>query len=147
MNTPEPSVNKPLSELLQEQLTTLNDIKDVIATELEAVKLRDGQALVSAASDKVPLLQKVSEIDLQISQHPELDSIKDKPQLVELQTKITSALEICQTQNEVVYLSAKQTELAVEKVKSIIVGGSKNTTYDAYGKKSSNAALTKGIKA
>ncbi len=147
MNTSEQPISTSLAELLNQQLTALNSIQEIIAKELESVKNRDGDALLAAAADKGPLLEKVTELDLQIGSHPELPSLKTNPELVALQEQITASLEICQTQNEVVYLTAKQTEISIDQVKNIILGGSKNGTYDAYGQKKSGAFLTQGIKA
>ncbi len=146
MTTEQPTVSNVL-ELLMQQKDALLSVKNILEHELDAVKRRDGEALVKVAQQKDTLLKDIQARDQLISTHPNAEDVNNEAQLSALKTEITTLLEQCQTQNEVVYLAAKQSEVAIEQVKHLLIGGSKNTTYDAYGQKKSGPSLTKGIKA
>ncbi|MDC2891310.1 hypothetical protein [Psychrosphaera algicola] len=45
------------------------------------------------------------------------------------------------------YLTATQTQVAIDEVKRLLIGGSRNSTYDSYGQKKTGGSLGKGIKA
>ena len=136
-----------IDALLNTQLTTLNQLKTLLDKELDAVKNRNGGVLVELSKEKESLLGAIQQIDQQISSHPEAANIESNESQNSVRNSITELLEECQTQNEVIYLTAKQNEVVIEQVKQLLIGGSKNTTYDAYGQKRSGPSLTKGIKA
>lgn len=136
-----------IDALLNTQLSTLNQLKSLLDKELEAVKNRNGSVLVELSKEKETLLVAIQQNDQQISSHPEAVNIEKNDTQNSVKSSITELLEECQTQNEVIYLTAKQNEVVIEQVKQLLIGGSKNTTYDAYGQKRSGPSLTKGIKA
>lgn len=140
-----------LQTLLSQQEQLLTDLQLTIANELDAVKRRAGNDINEIAPQKEALLNKITETDQHIAASLTSDIVKDAlisdPELSASRTRITDLLEACQTQNEVVYLTAKQNEVAIEQVKNLLIGGSKNTTYDAYGQTKSGPSLYKGVKA
>lgn len=136
-----------IDALLNTQLNTLNQLKTLLDKELDAVKNRDGSVLVELSKEKESQLVAIQQVDQQISNHPESANIETNDAQRSIKDSITELLEECQTQNEVIYLTAKQNEVVIEQVKQLLIGGSKNTTYDAYGQKRSGPSLTKGIKA
>lgn len=143
----EQSQTQTLDNLLQEQTQHLVKLKALLVDELEAIKLRAGDKITEIANQKEALLKKVVETDQSIANTPNVESLTSEPQLQEAKSVINDLLQECQTQNEVIYLTAKQNEIAIDQVKSLLLGGSKNSTYDAYGQKKSGPTLTKGIKA
>ena len=143
----EQSQYQSLQALLSQQTQLLKDMQALLALELEAVKTRNGDKIIEIAQQKEALLKKVVETDNTIAKSPNVEALKTEPTLVEAKQIITQLLEECQTQNEVIYLTAKQNEVAIDQVKMLLLGGSKNSTYDAYGQKKSGPTLTKGIKA
>lgn len=145
MTTEQPTTS--VDVLLRQQLESLTNLKALLGNELDAVKRRDGNDLVEVAKQKELMLITIQQTDHQLSQHPAADTINNDEAHASLKKDITRLLEECQTQNEVIYLTAKQNEVVIEQVKHMLIGGSKNTTYDAYGQKKSGPSLTKGIKA
>lgn len=143
----EQSQYQSLQALLSQQTQLLKDMQALLALELEAVKTRSGDKIIEIAQQKEALLKKVVETDNTIAKSPNVEALTTEPTLVEAKQIITQLLEECQTQNEVIYLTAKQNEVAIDQVKMLLLGGSKNSTYDAYGQKKSGPTLTKGIKA
>ncbi len=143
----EQSQTQTLDNLLQEQTQHLVKLKALLVDELEAIKLRAGDKITEIANQKEALLKKVVETDQSIANTPNVESLESEPHLQEAKSVINDLLQECQTQNEVIYLTAKQNEIAIDQVKSLLLGGSKNSTYDAYGQKKSGPTLTKGIKA
>ena len=119
----------------------------LLQEELEAVKNRNGEQLLAVSAKKEQLLQTIKQIDAQFSGEAQAQFIKQHPELLKIKDHISALLTECQTKNEVVYLTATQNQVAIEEVKRLLIGGSKNTTYDAYGKKQSGGGLGKGIKA
>lgn len=136
-----------LTHLLQEQTQLLVQLKSVLAEELDAIKSRAGEKLIEIANQKEALLKKVVETDQSIAGTPNVEALTTEPELIKAKDVVNDLLKECQTQNEVIYLTAKQNEVAIDQVKSLLLGGSKNATYDAYGQKKSGPSLTKGIKA
>ncbi|QTH64655.1 flagellar export chaperone FlgN [Psychrosphaera ytuae] len=143
----EQSQYQSLQALLSQQTQLLKDMQALLVLELEAVKTRSGDKIIEIAQQKEALLKKVVETDNTIAKSPNVEALTTEPTLVEAKQIITQLLEECQTQNEVIYLTAKQNEVAIDQVKMLLLGGSKNSTYDAYGQKKSGPTLTKGIKA
>ena len=136
-----------IRQLLIQQKVNMHKMQDLLTLELEAVKKRNGNDLRAVSEKKEKLLTVVTQLDQQLSSEAQLEFIKAKPELQDLQKEITSLLNDCQHKNEVVYLTATQNQVAIDDVKRLLIGGSKNTTYDAYGKKQSGGSLGKGIKA
>ena len=119
----------------------------LLEEELGAVQAREGKRLVDVAKQKEALLNQITAQDGQFADEANSALIASNPELKALRDEITQLLKDCQQKNEVVYLSATQNQVAIEEVKRLLIGGSKNTTYDAYGQKRSGGQLGKGIKA
>lgn len=143
----QPEIFEYLKNLLTQQLQHFSDMTLLLDQELDAVKTRSGEKLTNVAKQKEILLQQIRDLDQQIGKENYLKFIDEQTELKTLRQTISDKLIACQQQNEVVYLAATQTATAVEDVKRLLIGGSKNTTYDAYGQKQSAGRLGKGIKA
>jgi len=119
----------------------------MLERELNAIKDRDGVALTEVATDKEALLQAIVNVDNQINNPQFTELFKQDEKLSALKDEIVEMLNTCQQKNEVIYLAATQNQVAVDQVRRMLVGGSKNTTYDSYGQKQSGSIMNKGIKA
>jgi len=136
-----------IKQVLFQQIKNLQNMQVLLDEELKAVKDRNGEALLAVSAKKEQLLKSIKQVDAQCSGEAQIQFISQHSDLTEIKEDISSLLVECQTKNEVVYLSATQNQVAIDEVKRLLIGGSKNTTYDAYGKKQSGGSLGKGIKA
>lgn len=143
----QPEIITHLKNTLIQQRLNLKAMMDILEAELSAVKARSGEQLSAVASEKEVLLNQINELDKQCNAEQYKPFLNGNPELVELKSDVLAALEQCQQKNEVIYLTATQTQTAIEDVKRLIIGGSRNSTYDSYGQKKSGASLGKGIKA
>lgn len=143
----QPEIITHLKNVLLQQRLNLKSMMEVLTSELEAVQKRDGDQLSRVAAEKEKLLTAITEIDNQCNTEQFKPYITDNAELSALKTEIVEAFELCQQKNEVVYLTATQTQVAIEEVKRLLIGGSRNSTYDSYGQKKTGGSLGKGIKA
>lgn len=143
----QPETITHLKNVLVQQRLNLTNMLGLLELELDAVKNRDGEKLLQVAQQKEALLNDITEIDNTCNQEQFIPFLTDTPELVALREEINASLADCQQKNEVVYLTATQTQVAVEEVRRLLIGGSRNATYDAYGQKKGGGSLGKGIKA
>ncbi|MDO6719953.1 flagellar export chaperone FlgN [Psychrosphaera sp. 1_MG-2023] len=143
----QPEIITHLKNVLLQQRLNLQSMMEILASELEAVKKRDGDQLSRVATEKEKLLNAISEIDNQCNTEQFKPYITGNDELSALRDEIVEAFEVCQQKNEVVYLTATQTQVAIDEVKRLLIGGSRNSTYDSYGQKKTGGSLGKGIKA
>jgi flagellar biosynthesis/type III secretory pathway chaperone len=136
-----------LSKLLSNQKVRLQQTLNLLDEELLAVKDRNGAAILEVSTKKELQLEAIRNADKKLSKSDAKELISTTPALAEVRDDIVALLEQCQKQNEVIYLAAKQNQIAVEQVKSLLIGGSKNTTYDQHGQKRSSGNLGSGVKA
>ncbi len=125
---------------LQQMLTILNE-------ELDAVKNRNGSLILDISKKKELQLEAITNADTLLNKEKYVEIINTTPQFSTIKNEINDLLLQCQHQNEVIYLTATQNQIAIEDVKRLLLGGSKNTTYDAYGQKKSNSSIGPGVKA
>lgn len=145
--TDQVSAQQQVFELLNKQKAQLQRMLDTLAKELEAIKNRNGEMLLNIADEKEQQLAAIRNADTAINNESSIELIKSTPELTQTKQEVLDLLQQCQQQNEVCYLTAAQNQIAVEQVKNLLVGGSKNTTYNELGQKSSFGSLGKGIKA
>lgn len=136
-----------LSKLLNNQKVRLQQMLNLLEEELLAVQNRDGKKILELSDKKELQLESIRNADSKLSTDESKTQIANTPELVILKDEIVQLLEQCQTKNEVVYLAATQNQIAIEQVKSLLIGGSKNTTYDQHGKTKSSGSLSSGVKA
>lgn len=145
--TEQTSEQKQIAQLLNQQKARLKEMLSTLEQELEAIKLRNGESLVSISEMKEQQLTAIRNADTAMNNDVNIELIKSTPELIQLKHEVVELLEQCQHQNEVCYLTAAQNQIAIEQVKSLLIGGSKNTTYNELGQKSNSGSLGKGIKA
>ena len=141
-------VKDHVAALLLQQKQNLLSMQNILNNELSAVSKRNGTELLAIAKDKEALLAEIRNQDKLLNTEQCIEAIKALKPLQSLTDEITQALQDCQQKNEVIYLTATQNQVAVEQTKRLLIGGSKNTTYNAYGQKQAGInSLSKGIKA
>lgn len=125
---------------MQQLLAILND-------ELEAVKTRNGEVILDISKKKELQLEAIRNADVLLNKEKYVEVVNTTPLISSIKSEVTDLLLQCQHLNEVVYLTATQNQIAIEQVKQLLIGGSKNTTYNAYGQKNSTSSLSPGVKA
>ncbi len=145
--TEQTSTVEQVSTQLNQQKIRLQEMFAILEQELEAIKQRRGDALVELAKNKETLLTAIRQADSAINNESNIELINTTPELTQLKQEVIDLLTQCQQKNEVCYLTATQNQVAVEQVKNLLIGGSKNTTYNEQGQKSNYGSLGKGIKA
>ena len=125
---------------LEQMLNTLND-------ELEAVKNRDGNLILEISKKKELQLEAITNADKLLNNEKYVEIINTTPLFSTIKNEINDLLLQCKHTNEVIYLTATQNQITIEKVKQLLIGGSKNPTYNAYGQKNSNSSIGTSIKA
>lgn len=136
-----------VTQQLNQQKARLQQMLLTLEQELEAIKTRNGERLVEISKFKEQQLAEVRAADSAINNEQAIELINNTPQLTAIKQSIIELLEQCQQKNEVCYLTASQNQIAVEQVKNLLVGGSRSSTYNELGQKSSYGSLGKGIKA
>lgn len=132
---------------LQQQITRLKQIQTIMEQELIAIRDRNGDKLLEVAQQKELQLTAIRNADAQFQNDGAKAILQSDDKAQSLRSEIETLLHACQQQNEINYLTATQNQIAIEQVKGLLLGGTKNTTYDAYGKKHFNKSLGTGIKA
>lgn len=145
--TEQTSVAQQIAQQLNQQKARLQEMLSTLELELEAIKMRNGESLVEISNQKEQQLTAIRNADNAFNNDENIELIKSTPELIQLRQEVVELLEQCQQKNEVCYLTAAQNQIAIEQVKSLLLGGSKNTTYNEQGQKSNFGSLGKGIKA
>jgi flagella synthesis protein FlgN len=129
----------------QEQLTLLLSL---LTTELAAISQRNVGALEQCVQDKQALLDAISNLDQEISVHPDLALQKQTVAFIDKVDAIDVILGQCKIQNEINQQSLEKSQLVLERFKAEILGqrGKSGLTYTAKGKPAIDA-IGKGIKA
>jgi flagellar biosynthesis/type III secretory pathway chaperone len=129
------------------QKLRLQQLQVILNDELAAVKDRDGNLILDITKKKELQLEAIKNADALLNKEKYVQVVNSTQEFSTIKAEINDLVLQCKHLNEVVYLTATQNQIAIEQVKQLLFGGSKNTTYDAYGKKSSSSSLSTGIKA
>lgn len=129
------------------QKSRLQQLLAILNEELEAVKTRNGAVILEISKKKELQLEAIKNADALLNKEKYVEVVKTTPLISSIKSEVTDLLLQCQHLNEVIYLTATQNQIVIEQVKELLLGGSKNTTYNAYGQKNSNSSLGPGLKA
>ena len=137
-----------LSTLLNQQQEHLTVLLLLLETELTIIGKRDVAALEQNTERKAATLDAIQAIDLQISQHPELASAKQRDDFKQCVAQLDAMLQQCKQQNEVNRQAVEQSQLVIDRYKHELLTqrGKSGLTYNAKGKPSLDS-VGKGIKA
>lgn len=134
--------------LLANQEEELTKLYSLLCNELEILKKRELSILDQAAAEKEAVLNKVNLLDQEISHYTSLDALLENEQHNEQVSRIISLLHECKKQNEVNGQIINNSQIAINRFKSMLQKSISNNTmtYDSKGKTSiSNKSI--GLKA
>lgn len=134
--------------LLNKQQEHLKVLLSLLQTELAAIAERDVEKLDQGCQLKIQQLELIQQVDLQISELPQIAELKTQAWFVDAVKQLDALLEQCKEQNEINRQSVEQSQLIVERFKHEILQnrGKAGLTYTAKGKPAVDS-IGKGIKA
>lgn len=132
------SASAQSKELFARQFAQLQELEQIITDEKLILQQHQPNALLEISKKKNALLLSIQTLDQQISVNQLFAQDKAAGFLSQELTDIESLLERCQQKNHVNGQIIKQSQLAVERMKtSLLESHNKNSvTYDKKGKKS-----------
>ncbi|MBL4942770.1 MAG: flagellar protein FlgN [Colwellia sp.] len=137
-----------VSQLLNNQEAELTNLHALLYNELEILKNRELSILEQASKEKEAILNKVNQLDQQISHHTSLDALQQDENHSEQVARIINLLQDCKQQNEINGQIINNSQIAINRFKNMLQKSIANhsMTYDSKGKTSiSNNSI--GIKA
>jgi len=134
--------------LLNKQQEHLKVLLLLLQTELAAIAERDVEKLDQGCLQKVQQLELIQQVDMQISEIPQIAELKTQSWFIDAVKQLDALLEQCKEQNEINRQSVEQSQLIVERFKHEILQnrGKAGLTYTAKGKPAVEH-MGKGIKA
>ena len=141
-------MNDTVTLLLNNQEAELTKLHELLCHELDILKSRELSILEQASGEKEAVLNKINQLDRKISQHTSLELLQQDSEYNEQVSRIINLLHNCKKQNEVNGQIINNSQIAINRFKSMLQKSiSSNTmTYDNKGKTSiSNSSI--GIKA
>lgn len=137
----------PILDVLNQQKQLLQNLSQILASELTAISQRHGDALVAVSQQKEQHLQQIQANDKTLQKLGFQDVLRAMPALQQQADDIRQLLASCKAQNETNYHAALQTQIAVDKIRKILFGDQQNKLYNAKGTAQSGSLLGGGIKA
>ena len=134
--------------LLNNQEAELTNLHSLLCNELEILKNRELSILEQASAEKEAILNKVNQIDQEISKNTSLEVLQQDINHSEQVSRIINLLRDCKQQNEVNGQIINNSQIAINRFKGMLQKSISNNTmtYDNKGKTSiSNTSI--GIKA
>ena len=139
-----------LSSAIKQQLDNLNQLKDLLESELHLISGRDAEALLSLVKQKEQLLDTIAKSDDHIAQlyanATDNGSLNDEDQSLIEDAK--SLLEQCKFRTDINAKAVEQGQLKLEHLRNTLIEirAKESLTYDKSGKPSSGN-LGKGVSA
>ncbi len=134
--------------LLNNQEDELTKLHSLLCNELEILKSRKLSILEQASAEKEAILNKVNQLDQQISQTTSLELLQQDENHSEQVSRIINLLHECKKQNEVNGQIINNSQVAINRFKGMLQKSISNNTmtYDNKGKTSISSSSI-GIKA
>jgi len=140
--------NMNLNELLNQQEAELNKLNSLLANELEVLKKRDLELLEQTAAEKEACLNDINQLDQAIKQLTSFDELKQDDNHSEQVTRIITLLGDCKEQNEVNGQIINNSQIAMNRFKTMLQKSIANNSMTYDGKGRTNVKTTSiGIKA
>ena len=142
------SATDVITALLDQQQQHLDVLLSLLRQELAALASRDIALLDSLTQQKTDLLQQLQQVDLQLSQRPELENCKQQDWFKQQVGALDDLLEQCKRQNDINQQTLEQSQLTLARFKTELLAsrGKSGLTYTAKGKPAVESK-GKGIKA
>ena len=139
--------NSLITIKLNEQITCLTKLSELLTQELTAIASRRGEGLKEIAQQKMSFLTKLSTLDKELSKLIASNDSQN-PEISELISQVKTQLAQCQKQNNVNAHAARQAQLSVKQLKEILIGAPTSMTYDQAGKSvNTESKLVRNLKA
>lgn len=122
--------------LLNEQEQHLDELLLLLHKELDAIRIRDVEALKSNTEEKIKILDLVQATDEQLTVAPELNDAKQHEWFKQHLQRLEEKLAQCKFQNQVNSQSVEQSQLVIERFKTELLQsrGRAGLTYTNKGK-------------
>lgn len=122
--------------LLNHQEAELAKLHSLLCNELEILKNRELSALEQASAEKEAILNKVNQLDQEISQSTSLELLQQDNNHSEQVSRIINLLHDCKQQNEVNGQIINNSQIAINRFKGMLQKSISNNTmtYDNKGK-------------
>ena len=139
--------NSLITIKLNEQITCLTKLSELLTQELTAIASRRGEGLKEIAQQKMSFLTKLSTLDKELSKLIASNDSQNS-EISELISQVKTQLAQCQKQNNVNAHAARQAQLSVKQLKEILIGAPTSMTYDQAGKSvNTESKLVRNLKA
>lgn len=139
-----------LKATITAQNTNLQELQQILETELHLISSRDAEALISLLNTKEALLATIQEQDLVISKiySSASQESKDNPEITSLFDDAKELLSQCKFRTQINQTAVEQGQLRLEHLRSLLLESraKESMTYDKSGK-TRGGSTTGGISA
>ncbi|WP_289028048.1 flagellar export chaperone FlgN [uncultured Paraglaciecola sp.] len=127
-----------LKTTITAQNTNLQELQQILETELHLISSRDAEALISLLNTKETLLATIQEQDLVISKIYSRASqeLKDNPEITSLFDDAKELVSQCKFRTQINQTAVEQGQLRLEHLRSLLLESraKESMTYDKSGK-------------
>ncbi|MEO9945611.1 flagellar export chaperone FlgN [Paraglaciecola sp.] len=127
-----------LKNTITAQNTNLQELQQILETELHLISSRDAEALISLLKTKEALLVKIQEQDLAISKiySSASQELKDNPEIISLFDDAKELVSQCKFRTQINQTAVEQGQLRLEHLRSLLLESraKESMTYDKSGK-------------
>ena len=138
-----------LSSLVEFQLKSATDLSLLLEKEKAAIATRVAKDIEQLAKEKLTLINQLQQTDQRISQHPDVATLTNDPELSPLVDQIRSIVHDCQQVNAVNGEALQRAQLSFNKLNNLMqqTQGKLGMTYTAEGQTKNVTTLGTNIKA
>ncbi|MCC2523298.1 flagella synthesis protein FlgN [Vibrio coralliilyticus] len=138
-----------LSSLVEFQLKSATDLSLLLEKEKAAIASRVAKEIEQLAKEKLTLINQLQQTDQRISQHPDVATLTNDPELSPLVDQIRSIVHDCQQANVVNGEALQRAQLSFNKLNNLMqqTQGKLGMTYTAEGQTKNVTTLGTNIKA
>lgn len=136
-----------LEELLQNQHDKILELFSLLKEERKFLQSRDADQIVMLANNKEKILKEINKIDAKISQHKDVDLLKNNQQIIKQKENLELILKKCQEENTINGKIIQENLVYTKKLAtSLQFASQKNSvTYDNLGNTRSGKRIGNGI--
>lgn len=123
-----------LSSLVEFQLKSATDLSLLLEKEKAAIASRVAKEIEQLAKEKLTLINQLQQTDQRISQHPDVATLTNDPELSPLVDQIRSIVHDCQQANAVNGEALQRAQLSFNKLNNLMATNSGQTGYDIHSR-------------
>jgi len=130
------SLNYTITESIEQLRQSLQELFSVQQQELDAIVSRQHLDISTYTERKEALLQRITELDGYLAQHPESQQLVENPELAKQVEELQSTLQECQRQNQVNEQVVAVTLNRIQQLRSSLIQSHRkeSMTYDGKGR-------------